>query len=70
MDAHKRMVVSDMLAKNGWQFIVPIYQRAYKWEISDSIRLAKDILNSGKTKKEHFIGSVVYQNEKDVNMWI
>ena len=68
MDAHKRMVVSDMLAKNGWQFIVPIYQRAYKWEISDSIRLAKDILNSGKTKKEHFIGSIVYQNEKDVNM--
>ena len=68
MDAHKRMVVNDILAKNGWKFIVPIYQRAYKWEISDSLRLAKDILNSGKTKKEHFIGSIVYQNEKDVNM--
>lgn len=68
MDAHKRMVVNDMLAKNGWQFVVPIYQRAYKWERSDSLRLVKDILQAGKTKKEHFIGSIVYQNEKNVNL--
>ena len=31
MDAYKRMIVSDILSKDNQQFVVPIYQREYKW---------------------------------------
>ena len=65
MDAHKRMVVSDILAKENWQYIVPIYQRAYKWTNEEVTRLVKDIVKCGKGTKEHFVGSIVYQLDKN-----
>ena len=61
MDAHKRMIISDILSKDTIQFIVPIYQREYKWTPAETNRIMNDILNAGKTNKEHFIGSIVYQ---------
>ena len=67
MDAHKRMVVSDILAKENWQYIVPIYQRAYKWTNEEVTRLVKDIIKCGKGTKEHFVGSIVYQLDKNPN---
>ena len=44
------------------QFIIPIYQRTYSWQIKQCDKLLKDILNINDDKKRpaHFIGSVVY----------
>lgn len=61
MDAHKRMIISDILSKDNLQFIVPIYQREYKWTLAESDRIVHDILSAGTTSTEHFIGSIVYQ---------
>ena len=61
MDAHKRMIISDILSKDNLQFIVPIYQREYKWTPAESDRIVNDILNAGSSNSEHFIGSIVYQ---------
>ncbi len=68
MDAHKRMIVSDILAKENWQFIVPIYQRAYKWTGEECTRLVNDIIACGKGTKEHFVGSIVYQLDKNLDL--
>lgn len=64
MDAYKRMIVSDILSKDNQQFVVPIYQREYKWTPAECIRIVKDIINCGNSGKEHFIGSIVYQYTK------
>ena len=61
MDAHKRMIISDILSKDNLQFIVPIYQREYKWTPAETDRIVNDILSAGKDNSEHFIGSIVYQ---------
>lgn len=61
MDAHKRMIISDILSKDNLQFIVPIYQREYKWTPAESDRIVHDILSAGVSSSEHFIGSIVYQ---------
>ena len=45
MDAHKRMIISDILGKENWQFVVPIYQREYKWtEEEFNVLLAHEII--------------------------
>lgn len=61
MDAHKRMIISDILSKDNLQFIVPIYQREYKWTPAETDRIVNDFLSAGKENIEHFIGSIVYQ---------
>ena len=67
MEAHKRMIVSDIIGKDNRQFIVPIYQRAYKWTGEECIRLVNDIISCGKGTKEHFVGSIVYQLDKSID---
>jgi len=44
------------------QFIIPIYQRTYSWNISQCKQLWKDIVNAAtdETVPAHFIGSIVY----------
>lgn len=61
MNAEKRALIQDILAQENRQYIVPIYQRAYKWTEEEVTRLVKDILNCSKKEKEHFVGSIVYQ---------
>ena len=67
MEAHKRMIVSDIIGKDNRQFIVPIYQRAYKWTGEECTRLVNDIIACGKGTKEHFVGSIVYQLDKSID---
>lgn len=52
--------------KKGTQFVVPIYQRVYSWEIPECERLWDDIVQAGRLDVigEHFTGSIVYI-EKD-----
>lgn len=44
------------------QFIIPIYQRTYRWEHDQCEQLWKDIVKAGSDDKiaGHFIGSIVY----------
>lgn len=51
--------------KGPKQFVIPIYQRTYSWQISQCNKLLNDILRISKDPSVpgHFIGSVVYFQE-------
>lgn len=48
--------------KGPKQFVIPIYQRTYSWQIAQCNKLLNDILRISKDSNMpgHFIGSVVY----------
>lgn len=47
--------------KNAPQFVIPIYQRAYRWSEEDCDQLFKDALTTGADERAgHFVGSVMY----------
>ncbi len=54
------------LLKKATQFVVPIYQRVYSWDLAECDQLWKDIVRAGSTDAigAHFTGSIVYV-EKD-----
>lgn len=58
MDAKKGNIFEIL---NGYrQFIIPVYQRTYSWELSHCEKLWKDIVNMQKGKRNsHFVGSIV-----------
>jgi predicted transport protein/uncharacterized protein with ParB-like and HNH nuclease domain len=47
------------------QFIIPIYQRTYSWQLKQCEQLLKDIIaiNADEQRPGHFIGSIVYFEE-------
>src|ERR1700722_15774021 len=51
--------------KGPKQFVIPIYQRTYSWQIAQCKKLFEDILriSSDLNTSAHFIGSVVYFQE-------
>lgn len=51
--------------KGPKQFVIPIYQRTYSWQIAQCNKLFNDILRISKdgSSPGHFIGSVVYFQE-------
>jgi len=51
--------------KGPKQFVIPIYQRTYSWQIAQCNKLFNDILRISRDAKVpgHFIGSVVYFQE-------
>lgn len=53
------------LIKGPKQFVIPIYQRTYSWQIKQCSKLLSDILriSQDNTTPGHFIGSVVYFQE-------
>ncbi|MBU3681100.1 MAG: DUF262 domain-containing protein [Flavobacterium sp.] len=53
------------LIKGPKQFVIPIYQRTYSWQIAQCNKLFNDILRISKEGNSpgHFIGSVVYFQE-------
>jgi uncharacterized protein with ParB-like and HNH nuclease domain/predicted transport protein len=53
------------LIKGPKQFVIPIYQRTYSWQISQCSKLLDDILRISRDDSVpgHFIGSVVYFQE-------
>lgn len=57
------------LLQGAKQFIIPIFQRTYSWEIEHCQQLWDDILRVGSDEQQHghFIGSVVYIAEQDVS---
>ena len=51
--------------KGPKQFVIPIYQRTYSWQIAQCEKLLKDIIRISKDPSVpgHFIGSIVYFQE-------
>lgn len=60
MKAHDRPLTQFL--EGVKQFIIPIFQRTYSWELPQCQQLWNDILRVGATSDEqsHFIGSAVY----------
>ena len=62
MEAQKKMVVKDILTlEDKGQFVIPIYQREYKWSQEQCSRILSDMKSCIDYNKEHYIGSIVYQ---------
>lgn len=53
------------LIKGPKQFVIPIYQRTYSWQLAQCSKLLSDIIriSNDPTTPGHFIGSVVYFQE-------
>ena len=64
MDAGKQNLL-NFLGQNQ-QLSIPIYQRKYSWTDKECNQLFEDVLRVGDSIKEenHFIGSIVYMNQK------
>ncbi len=58
MDATKGNIYA--ILNGNKQFLIPVYQRLYSWEIEQCQRLWKDIVSMQKQQKVgHFVGSIV-----------
>lgn len=61
MIANKITLLTELLGFDRRQFIIPIYQRKYKWNSEQCNRLIDDMIKAGTSQKEHFTGTVIYQ---------
>lgn len=52
--------LDKLIKQPDTQFVIPVYQRNYDWTEKHCKVLLNDIMEAGKNKKEHFIGSIVY----------
>ena len=55
--------LDNLIKLNDIQFVIPVYQRNYDWTEKHCKVLLNDIIEAGKYRKEHFIGSIVYVND-------
>lgn len=57
--------LTDFLIQPKTQFIIPVYQRNYDWNIVQCKQLLKDIyeVSQNPNLKSHFIGSIVFTHE-------
>ena len=57
----KAVNINELLSKSKTQFLIPVFQRNYDWEIQQCKQLLSDIINISHEENEvHFIGSIVY----------
>ncbi len=58
----KESSLHKFLSQADTQFIIPVYQRNYDWDIPQCQQLLNDIFEVSKNKKlnAHFLGSIVY----------
>ncbi|MBA3633630.1 MAG: DUF262 domain-containing protein [Acidobacteria bacterium] len=54
--------LNRFLAQTDTQFIIPVYQRNYDWNLLQCKELFEDIIKVGSDEKQasHFVGSIVY----------
>ena len=58
MDATKGNIYE--ILNGNRQFLIPVYQRCYSWDIEQCERLWNDIVEMQKRKRDgHFVGSIV-----------
>ena len=49
---------------------IPVYQRNYDWNKNNVKRLLDDLYTVIKTKKQHFLGAVVYLESTNSDIWL
>ena len=56
------VVTTEWLSTAGTTFVVPVYQRQYRWEIEGCDRLLRDLRAVARveTGHTHFLGSILY----------
>lgn len=61
MNAHHRLF-SQIVKSQATQFVIPVFQREYRWTGENCTQLWQDIIRVGsdQNRGEHFVGSVVY----------
>ena len=57
----------EFITKSNIKFVIPVYQRNYDWTEKHCKILLNDIKEVGKKNKKHFIGSIVYVNDNNIN---
>ncbi len=65
----KKEYIAELLGKDGQRFVIPEYQRPYRWGKDECETLWSDILSvfgDGREIEEYFLGSIVaYENDKN-----
>ena len=65
MDARKGNIFE--ILNGNKQFLIPVYQRYYSWDIEQCRRLWNDIVDMQKRNKAgHFVGSIVKISEQAI----
>lgn len=62
MNAYKEYL-SKVIEFGRRQFVIPVYQRKYKWTSEQCLRLIDDIIKCGRKGTEHFTGTIVYEEK-------
>jgi len=65
--ANKKSISSLLKEIKGHKFIIPDYQRPYKWEIDKCDALWNDIVENSVLPDEYFFGTIVTYINKDGN---
>ena len=62
MKAEAIKLLEFIAGGQGKQFVIPVYQRTYSWDIKQCEQLWEDILNIGQSNNidAHFIGSIIF----------
>ena len=66
MEAYNRPLYKEIIEGTYRQYTIPVYQRTYTWEKKQCKQLYDDIISSIKSKRKHYLGSIVY-SEKEAN---
>lgn len=56
----EQLWLSDFLATQNTEFIIPVYQRNYAWEKVHCKKLLDDIKELTNSSKSHFLGTITY----------
>ena len=64
----KKEYIAKLLNEEGRKFIIPLYQRPYRWEVDKCETLWNDILESFRDSegKEYFLGSIIVHSSDDI----
>lgn len=67
MKIDKGSFINDFIDRNLRQYIIPVYQRNYKWSKEQCKQLFEDIIQAHKLDRYHFTGPIVYELLKTEN---
>lgn len=60
----ERSAALDLLGQEGRRFRIPLYQRVYSWTLGQCKELWADLMRAADTEEEHFLGTVLCQDDE------
>ena len=58
----------EFMDEGDMRFVIPAYQRLYSWNETQCEELWLDILRAARGKRNHFLGTVLYNVARDGKM--